>query len=111
MLNLHTSIITIFCSVLLVSALPAELVDGNALDKQLKPRAFLPPSPDVNVSTWVALSRGDGELRKGKRSYQSAVGREMIRRHFGVASLTSVQLVRISSYLLLCARHILAKLK
>ena len=91
MLNSFTSfVIALSFSSILVSALPAELVDGNALDKQLKPRAFLPPSPDVNVLTWVALSRGDRELKKGKRSYQGAAGREMMRRHFGGASLTSV---------------------
>ncbi|PVH71561.1 acid protease [Cadophora sp. DSE1049] len=84
---------------LLTTALPSIFevereTETAQLNLNLKPRAFLPPSPDVNVSTWVPLSRGDGALRKDKRSYESAVGREMMRRHFGYGSaeITSVQL-------------------
>ncbi|KAK0101189.1 hypothetical protein ONS95_012830 [Cadophora gregata] len=87
----------------LITALPSAVDQENGIltapfdfNINLKPRAFLPPSPDVNVSTWVTLSRGDvnmdDQMKKGKRGYESVAGRAMMRRHFGLGKLTSVQL-------------------
>ncbi|KAH7378133.1 aspartic peptidase domain-containing protein [Cadophora sp. MPI-SDFR-AT-0126] len=105
-----TALLTLTLFAHLTTSFPstAEKDIGTAAEQlQLnsEPRSLLPPSPDVKVSTWVAISRGvdgGGEMRRrnGKRSGgrgdggvgMSKVGREMMRRHFGVEWIHSVQL-------------------
>ncbi|KAH7309973.1 aspartic peptidase domain-containing protein [Rhexocercosporidium sp. MPI-PUGE-AT-0058] len=88
---MHNQLPNLFLAILIFFSLAS--ASGNTIQRgdilsQLRPRAFQAPSPDVNVSTWLPMSRD----KHGMNTHSFAFLDAHRRGRYGLSPLKSVQL-------------------
>ncbi|KAL5319303.1 hypothetical protein ACEPPN_012354 [Leptodophora sp. 'Broadleaf-Isolate-01'] len=88
---MHNPLLPLVLAVLTFSSIASaagHVIERDVVPSQLKLRAFQSPSPDVNVSSWVAISR---EMSR-KNTHLNAFLNARHRGRYGSSPTTSVQL-------------------